>query len=194
MWELSTPISELVIRATLVFLVLFIMFKIWGKKHIGEMAAFDFILLLIMSEALQNSLVANDMSIAGGLIVVATLMILASIMNIVSYKFRLAERFLEGTPNVIIRDGKVMNHVLKKERISLPELLESIREQGVLHLHDVGLAILEANGKISVITQAFAKPSSQQFAPLPKTEKKNFKSIFNRAGLSFRKTRAHITK
>ena len=154
MWNLSVPWFELVIRATTVFLVLFFMFKIWGKKHIGEMAPFDFLILLIMSEALQNSLVNNEPSITGGLLVVLTLMLLASIMSILSFYSRKAERFLEGTPKVLIRDGKLMEEVLKQLRISLPELLESIRENGIIHLHDVALAMLEANGKISVIRKS----------------------------------------
>lgn len=151
MWDLSTPWQELVMRAASVFILLFLMFKIWGKKHLGQMAAFDFVLLLIMSEAVQNSLVDGDKSIPGGLIVIATFMVLNSLMNIISFHSRKAERFLEGSPKVIIRDGKLMEDVLNKEKISLPELLECVREEGVLHLKDIGLAVLEANGKISVI-------------------------------------------
>ena len=127
------------------------MFKIWSKKHLGELAAFDFIILLIMSEAVQNSLVDGDKSIPGGLIVIATFMILVSLMNIIAFHSRKAERHLEGSAKVIIREGRIMERVLKKERISLPELLEAIHDQGILHLHDIQLAFLEANGKISVI-------------------------------------------
>jgi len=151
MWDLSIPWYELVLRASTVFLVLFIMFKIWGRKHLGEMAPFDFIILLIMSEATQNALINNESSITGGVITILTFMLISSMMSILSFYSRKAERFLEGTPKVIIRDGKVMYKVLKKERISLPELLEAVRENGVLHLHDIDIAMLEANGKISVI-------------------------------------------
>lgn len=157
MWDLSVPISELIIRATTVFLVLFLLFKIWGKKHIGEMAPFDFVILLIMSEALQNSLISNESSITGGLIVVTTLMLLATFMGLLSYHFRSAEKFLEGTPKVLIRNGKLMEDILQKEKISIAELLESIRENGVLNLQDIALAMLEANGKISVIKKENVK-------------------------------------
>lgn len=156
MWESSIPIHEFIFRALFIYLALFIMFKIWGKKHIGEVAAFDFLLMLIMSEAVQNSLVGDDHSVYGGLIVVGTLMIVASVMNIISFYSRRAERMLEGTAKVIIRDGKIMEKVLKKERISLQELLEAIREQGIIHLNDIRLAMLEANGKISVIKKEAA--------------------------------------
>lgn len=87
MWDMNREWYELMIRASVIFLGLFIMFRIWGKKHLGEMAAFDFVLLLIMSEAVQNSLVDDDKSIQGGLIVVATFMILSSIMNILFFSF-----------------------------------------------------------------------------------------------------------
>ena len=154
MWHMSVQWSELIIRGTIVFLSLFVMFKIWGRKHMGEVAAFDFLILLIMSEALQNSLVSDEKSVQGGLIVVATFMILSSIMNIISFKFRKAERFLENTAKVIVRNGEIKQEVLNKERISIAELLEAIREQGILHLHDIDLALLEGNGKISVIKKS----------------------------------------
>ena len=157
MWDLSSNWYELVFRTTIIYLSLFIMFKVWGKKHLGEMAAFDFILLLIMSEAVQNSLVDDDKSIQGGLIVVVTFMILSSIMNIISYHSRKAEHFLKGTRKAIIRDGKLMEEVLQKERKTLAELLEAVREQGILHLKDIGLTLLEANGKISVIKKEDSK-------------------------------------
>lgn len=164
MWDMQGEWYELVIRATVIFLGLFIMFKIWGKKHLGEMAAFDLLILLIMSEAVQNSLVDDDKSLQGGLIVVATFMILSSLMNILSFHSRKAEHFLEGKAKVIIRDGKLMDDVLAKERITLAELLEAIREQGILHLKDIGLAMLEANGKISVIEKKHAKKKFGIFA------------------------------
>lgn len=151
MWTLTTPWYELIIRAATIYLLLFILLRFWGKKHLGEMAAFDFLILLIISEAVQSSLLGGEESISGGLLVVCTFLLLASLMNWFSFYSRKAERLLEGTPKVIIRDGKLMEKVLHKEKITLSELLEAIREQGVLHLHDIGLAMLEANGKISVI-------------------------------------------
>lgn len=151
MWELSTSLGELITRGSVIFISLFIMFKIWGKKHLGEMTAFDFIILLIMSEAVQNSLVDGDKSIPGGLVIVATFMVLTSIMNIVSFYSRKAEKLLDGSPQVVIRNGKMIDQVLKKERITLAELEESVREQGIAKIEDVGLGILEANGKISMI-------------------------------------------
>ncbi len=194
MWELSTPASELVIRAASIFLILFIMFKIWGKKHLGEMAAFDFVILLIMSEAVQNSLVDGDKSIPGGLIVITTFMLLSSIMNIIAFRFRKAERFLDGTPKVIVRDGKIMEKVLQKERISLQELLESVREQGVLHLQDVGLALLEANGKISVIKKEDAKMSGVRINKKLELEPQTTVSFTDKMKNMLHRTRTQTSK
>lgn len=164
MWELTAPLSELIIRASVVYFVLFTMFKVWGKKHLSEMSPFDFIILLIMSEALQNSLISNESSITGGLIVVLTLMLLASFFGFLSFYSRKAEKILEGSPKVLIRNGKLMEDVLHNEKITIAELLESIRENGVLYLKDVALAMLEANGKISVIKKEYAqKPTLQKF-------------------------------
>lgn len=154
MWELSTPAWELIIRACVIFLTLFLMFKVWGRKHLGQMAPFDFVLLLIMSEAVQNSLVDDDKSIPGGLIVVATFMSLASLLNILAFYSRKAETWLDGTPKLIIRRGQLFEDVLKQQRISRQEVEESIREQGVERIEDVGLGVLETNGQISIIRQS----------------------------------------
>jgi uncharacterized membrane protein YcaP (DUF421 family) len=151
MWELTTPWYELVLRGVSVFLVLLLMFRFFGKKHLGEMAAFDFVLLLIMGEAAQNALFSDEKSVLGGVIVVATLMTLTALMNVIAFYSKKAEKILEGTPKTLIHNGRMMEKVMKKEKITLSELLEALREQGVMRVKDVKLAMIEANGKISVI-------------------------------------------
>ncbi len=92
----------------------------------------------------------------------ATLMVLVTISGLLSYHSRRAEKFLEGTPKVLIRKGKLMEDILQEEKISIAELLESVRENGVLHLHDIALAMLEAKGKISIIKKENAKKPTLQ--------------------------------
>lgn len=151
MWNLTVPWYELTIRTSVVFLSLFIMFRFFGKKHLGEMAAFDFILLLIISEAIQNSLVGDDKSIPGGLIVVLTLMVLTAAMNILAYRSRRMEKIIDGEPKVLIRNGFVIHQMMKKEKLTEQELYEAVREQGVMDPSEFKLATIEANGRISVI-------------------------------------------
>lgn len=151
MWTLDTPVFELVLRAVAVFSFLFIVCRIWGKKHLGQMAPFDLILLLIMSEAVQNSLIGEDKSVPAGFITVASMIGLNIILNKISHRSKKMESFIQGRPKVLIRDGKVDELMMKRETITDQEIHEAIRKQGVEHIEDVGLATIETDGEISVI-------------------------------------------
>lgn len=153
MWTLTTPWYELVIRGTCIYFFMFVVLKIWGKKHLGEMAIFDFILLLFISEAVQNSLVDDDKSIVGGMIVILTFLSLNTLMNKLSYRFHSVEKFIDGEPTIIIKDGVINNSVLKKEQITQQELYEALRQEGVAEIKDVKQATLETNGHLSVVKQ-----------------------------------------
>lgn len=164
MFELDTPWTELVLRGTMVYLALFILLRFLGKKHLGEMTPFDLLLLLIISEAVEGALLNGDKSITGGLVVVITLLVLAAIMNWLSFKSRKAEKIIEGIPKVIIRDGHPIDHVMQSERITINQLMESCREQGILKIADVGIGLVETNGKISIIKKVDRpKPSKKNF-------------------------------
>lgn len=151
MWTLETPWYELVIRATCIFVFVFILMRLWGKKHMGELAAFDFIVLLFMSEAIQNSLIGDEKSIFGGMIVISTFFILNILMNKTTFRSRRMEKLLDGDAKVLIWKGKVNEQALQEEEITWQELHEAIRQQGVLKVSDVKQATLESNGHISVI-------------------------------------------
>lgn len=158
MWQLQGHWYELVIRASTIFAFLFIVFRLWGKKHMGEIAAFDLLLMLLMSEAVQNSLVDDDKSITAGMIVITTLIVLNIIMGRLSYRSRKLERILDGEPIDLIRNGRIIEEVLKKEKMTTQQLLECIREEGVESVKQVKRATLESNGKISVIKKSEEVP------------------------------------
>lgn len=151
MWTLETDWYEIVIRAIAVFGFLFLVFRFWGKKHFGEFTPFDFIILLIMSEAVQNALVDDDKGIPAAVISITTMMLMNILLNKLSFKYKKAEDILEGTPKVLIKDGKLDRNLMKQETITERELHEALRMQGVWKVDDVFLGMLEANGSISVI-------------------------------------------
>ena len=151
MWSLETAWSELVTRSAIVFSFLFIVFRIWGKKHFGQLTPFDFILLLIMSEAVQNAIVGEEKSLSGGIITVGTMMLLNIILNKITFHSERAEKIIQGVPKDLIKNGIIDRTVMNKETITEQELNEAIRKQGVLKIEDVGLATIETNGEISVI-------------------------------------------
>lgn len=151
MWSLDSKWYELVIRATSIFTFLFIVFRIWGKKHFGELTPFDLILLLIMSEAVQNALVDDDKSIPAAFVTIGTMMLLNIFLNKLVFHSRKAEKIIEGSPKILIKNGVVDEKLMKQETITDQQLNEALRMQGVMDIKEVHQATLETNGSISVV-------------------------------------------
>lgn len=151
MWTLETPWYELVTRGTVMYFFMFLLMRIWGKKHLAEVSAFDFILLLFISESVQNSLVDDDKSILGGMIVISTLLFWSVVINKLTFRSRRIEKLADGTPKILIKNGILFDSVLKKQEISEQELFQALREGGVTEIKDVKQATIESNGHISVV-------------------------------------------
>jgi uncharacterized membrane protein YcaP (DUF421 family) len=147
----SLGAGELILRAAVVFCFLFVALRVIGKKHIGELAPFDLVILLLLSETVQNSMVGGDTTLSGGLISAATLIVLAQAMNWLSWRSKKASRLLEGVPKIIIRHGRCCTDQMTAEKVSLSELVEALRRNGCSNIADVRVAMLENDGKISVI-------------------------------------------
>lgn len=151
MFNLSVPWWEFIIRGVIVYFVLLILLKISGRKQIGQLSPFDLVLLLVLSNAVQNSMNAGDNSLVGGLISAVTLICLNWIMDILTARSRKFSYLVEGRPEVIVHNGKVFEKILKRENISHDELHSALRKNGIMELNDVRYAVLEATGGISVI-------------------------------------------
>ncbi len=151
MWSLTTPWWELVLRSGLAYLFLLTCFRILGTKHIGELAPYDLILLLIVSESMQSALTAGDESLLAAFICAGTLLVMSASINRITFLSHTAERLVEGEPKLLIRNGKINESMLKQEKITEQELHEALREEGVMASEDVRYAFLETDGNISVI-------------------------------------------
>jgi uncharacterized membrane protein YcaP (DUF421 family) len=150
MFTLSIGVPELIIRAVVVYAFVFVLLRIVGRKHVGELAPFDLIVLLILSDSVQNSLIANETSITAGLVSAASLFGINQLVGYVSSGSKKAERFLEGKPRILVRNGQVCKHVLAREQITHSELVEALRREGCSSLTKVRYAILENDGHISI--------------------------------------------
>ncbi len=151
MWEMEKPLIEILIRAAAIFFFAMIVMRFWGKKHLSELNPFDLVLMLIMSESLQNALVDNDKSIAAGMVSMGTLVLLNVVLNKIIFHSRKAEKIFEGTPRILIKGGKIDEKMLKQESMTMQELHAALRQQGVMEPGDVEWGIIEPNGKFSVI-------------------------------------------
>jgi uncharacterized membrane protein YcaP (DUF421 family) len=151
MFDMAMDVFEHIVRAVVVYVFLFALLKFVGKKHVGQLAPFDLLVLLILSETVQNSLIGDDTSLVGGLISAATLVGLSYGMTVLTNYSKRAGRLLEGTPKILVRHGSHRADEMERQHISLAELTEALRHQGCTNITQVRAAILENDGKITVI-------------------------------------------
>jgi len=153
MFQMSASWWELVLRSGIVYAFLLILIRITGKRQIGQLSPFDLVLLLVLSNAVQNSMNAGDNSLIGGLISATTLVILNYLIGIATYRNKTIENLVEGKPEVLIHNGKIIKKVMGNTQLTMHELNAAIREAGCASVEDVRCAILENNGTISVISR-----------------------------------------
>ena len=151
MWKLAQPWWEFVLRGLIVYGFLLITLRLTGKRQVGQLAPFDLVLLLVLSNAVQNSMNAGDNTVAAGFILVATLLAANGLMSWVTWRNKRAEILLEGRPQILVHHGVVDEVMLASERITRHELMAAVRQVGIADLEDVHVAILETNGRINVI-------------------------------------------
>jgi uncharacterized membrane protein YcaP (DUF421 family) len=141
-----------VLRPLLIYLLLMVIFRLTGKRSIGEITTFDFILLLVVSEAVSSALLADDHSITAALIAVVTLVGIDILLSLAKQKWQWLDRALEDVPVVLYRDGKLQQERLDQERISIDDILESARRyHGIDRMDQIQMAVLERRGVISII-------------------------------------------
>ncbi|CEJ69220.1 DUF421 domain-containing protein [Chryseobacterium oranimense] len=147
------PILDVVIRSLCVYLFMVIAIRLFGKNQLSQLNAGDVVLLLLISNAVQNAMVGQDTSLQGGLIAALVLFAANFILKRLMFSNRKFESFMEEDPVILIRDGKIDQTALNRVKITRDELEEAIREHGVEKIKDVKLSILEVDGNISVISE-----------------------------------------
>jgi uncharacterized membrane protein YcaP (DUF421 family) len=142
-------IAEKIIRPVIVYLLLVIGLRIAGKREMAQLNTFDMVVLLTLSNTVQNAIIGNDNSLSGGIIGAATLLLLNYFMVRMMFKHKKLERLVEGEPDTLISGGKIRESRLQKEAISIEELSEAAHKQGIASLSEVEKAILDPDGVLS---------------------------------------------
>lgn len=150
MFDIAVPWWELVLRGLVVYIFLIVLLRLTGKRQIGQLSPFDLVLLLILSNAVQNSMNAGDNSLIGGLISATTLVAVNYLVGFITYKNKKLEAIIEGRPQIVIREGKLFKEVIDEAQITQQELDSTLRQSGYFEIKDVKLAILENNGTVTV--------------------------------------------
>ncbi|MBD8213038.1 DUF421 domain-containing protein [Erwinia persicina] len=143
---------ETVLRAVGIYFILLIVFRIAGRRALLQMTSFDLILLLIISEATQQALLGDDFSVTGAALTIITLVVLDITLGYIKKKTGWFDYLLDGSPVILVENGRVLENKLKKSGITLDDILVSARtNQGVYEIAKIKFAILEKNGHISII-------------------------------------------
>jgi len=151
MWHIAVPWWELIVRSVVVYAFLLVLLRLTGKRQVGQLAPFDLVLLLVLSNAVQNSMNAGDNSLIGGLIAAATLVGLNFLVGFATYRNKTVEALIEGRPQVLIHNGKLFQDVMARAKLTHHELNAALRQTGCSCVEEVHSALLENNGAISVV-------------------------------------------
>ena len=142
---------EIVIRTLIVYIVVLLGLRLTGKRQLGQVTPLDLVLLLLISNAVQNAMTGPDTTLLGGIVSAATLLAAHSLFSRLRLRVPAVRRALAGEPTPLIRDGRILADGMKRESITEDELLSALREHGVDDVAKVALAELEVDGSISVV-------------------------------------------
>ena len=147
----AISIVEKMLRPIFVYLFLLIGLRIAGKRELAQLNAFDLIVLLTLSNTVQNAIIGNDNSVSGGIIGATTLLALNYGVVRVTHRYRKLGRLIEGRADILMRDGKIVKDHLTRELITHAQLEAAARKQGIASLHEVERCILESTGTITFV-------------------------------------------
>lgn len=150
MWGVDIPVLEKIARPILVYFFLLLALRLGGKRELGQLTGFDLVVLLMLSNTVQNAIIGNDNSVSGGLIGATALLITNYCVVRLVYRYPQIEQAVEGQPTLLILNGQIILENLAKELINEAELQVDLRRQGFDDLSEIKSAMLETNGSLTV--------------------------------------------
>lgn len=145
---------DIVLRAIVVFCFLLVLTRVIGRRELSSLQPFDLILIIILGDAVQQGLTQDDYSLTGAMLAVGTIGILQVATSYANFRFPRLRSFLDGQPLVVVQDGKPIEKNLKRERLTMDDLAEAARHEGIAKLDDVAWAVMETSGMITFIKKS----------------------------------------
>jgi uncharacterized membrane protein YcaP (DUF421 family) len=142
---------DLAIRTVVIFFFVFLLMRIVGRRELSSLEPFDLILLIVLGDAVQQSLTQDDYSVTGAFIVISTIALLQVFMSYLNFRVPRLRPLIDGEPIVIIQDGRVIEGNARRERLTVEDIAEAARLQQIASLEDVQWAVVETSGQISFI-------------------------------------------
>jgi uncharacterized membrane protein YcaP (DUF421 family) len=145
---------DIVIRATVIFLFVFVLTRLLGRRELNSLEPFDLILLVVTGDLVQQGVTQNDESLTGALLAISTIGLLTVLLSWLSFHFKRMRPILNGEPLVLVEDGEVIEENLRRQRLTREEIGAEARLEGISSIEDVRWAILETNGQISFVQKS----------------------------------------
>lgn len=153
---------SIVFRSVIVYLFVILAIRLFGKKELSQLSIIDLVFILLISNSLQAAMIGNDTTLVGGLIAAGSLFIVNWLLKNLIYKSKKISETIQGSPILLVYQGKIFHKHLENAQISHDELEAAIREHGVKDIAAVDLAILEVDGNISVLSSNFTKKTRKR--------------------------------
>lgn len=142
---------DIVVRASIMFVVIYGLLRLMGKRELGQMSPFEFVTLIVMGDLIQQGVTHQDFSLTGATLAICTFAAWSLAMSVISHRFPGARNVLHSPPAVLMRDGQFIERAMNRERIDHDEFATQLRLAGIASVDQVAWAILEPEGKISFI-------------------------------------------
>lgn len=142
---------DIVIRAVIAYVFIIALLRVTGRRELSSMGPTDLVLLVVIGDLIQNGVTQSDLSVTGIVIAVTTFALLSVASSFLVYKSKRAQKIIEGTPLIVVQDGKLVEENLRSERMTIDDVMEEARAQQIENLDDIKWAVLESNGSLSFI-------------------------------------------
>jgi uncharacterized membrane protein YcaP (DUF421 family) len=159
--NIGSDLPDIVLRTGIIYVLVIFLLRIGGKREVGQMSILDLVLVLVISNGVQNAMVGQNTTLYGGIVAAVTLVVLDWGIRTATARSRRAQRVIEGEPALLVHDGKVLTRTMERQGISRDDLMAALRAHGLERPTDAHLVVLETSGAITVI------PASSPLGPRP---------------------------
>jgi uncharacterized membrane protein YcaP (DUF421 family) len=145
---------DIVLRGIVVFVFLYGLMRVIGRRELSSLEPFDLILLVVLGDAVQQGLTQDDYSLTGAILAIGTIAILQLVVSYANFRFPRLRPLLDGEPIVIVEHGKTIDKNMRRERVTMEDVMQAARQQNIASLDDVDWAVMETSGAISFIKKS----------------------------------------
>lgn len=153
---------QIIVRAFVMFVFLWFCMQVMGRKELAQISPFELVLLVVMGDLVQQGVTQQDSSVVGAMLAVGTFVASILALSYVTFRFKRTRDVIEGRPVVLVRDGRPLPRSISYERLTLDDVKDAAREQGIADLRDVRIGLLESDGKFSFIKFDESRPHEDE--------------------------------